>query len=228
MTSTNLGPVSKQGSPLGSARFAILSAITAFACCFVFYVALTAVGEAFVNDQFPETLTIKVEQLPILFPVHMLAGGLALLLIPLAILARQRPTVHRALGRIAAIDVSVAGLTAFPVAWIAPVSPWSAAGFMAQATVLMTLLGLGIWHIRHGRRAQHRACMLLMAATASGAIFFRIYLALWALLGDRRHFDLFYSCDAWLAWLVPLTLTAHLLRRHHRLPHRGIGGMRPS
>ena len=215
---SGLETVPSRGSPLGSARPVIVSALAAFVCCFVLYVALTALGEAFVNDQFPETLAIKLEQMPILFPVHMLAGGLALLLIPIAILVRKLRKWHRLVGRIAAIDVGIAGLTAYPVAWVAPMSPWSAAGFIAQASVWMTLLALGIWHIRHRRRAQHRACMLLVAATTSGAIFFRIYLALWALFGERRYFETFYAVDSWVAWLGPLVVTAFLLRRNILLP----------
>jgi len=226
MASTNLDPGSNTHSLAGVARFAILSVIIAFACCFVLHVALTALGEAFVNDQFPETLAIKLEQLPILFPVHMLAGGLALLLVPLAILARKRRTWHRAIGRVAAIDITIAGLTAYPVAWVAPISGWSAAGFMAQASVWLAFLSLGVWHIKHRRRDAHLACMLLMAATASGAIFFRIYLALWALLGTPRYFTAFYSVDAWVAWLGPLAVTAYLLNRTGRLPHRNMVGMR--
>ena len=216
MASTNPPSVSKTASLSRSARAVILSLLVAFACCFVLYVALTALGEAFVNDQFPEPLAIKLERWPILFPVHMLSGGLALLLIPLAILLRDRPEVHRVVGRIAAIDIMIAGLTAFPVAWIAPVSAWSGAGFIAQAVVWMSLLALGIWHIRHRRRARPRAYMLLAAATAVGAILFRVFLALWAVLGTPRHFVLFYSIDAWVAWLGPLTAMAWWLRRERR------------
>lgn len=195
-----------------SARAAILSIFGAIVLLFVADVARRAMAAAFVNGDFPEQLAIKVEQLPLIFPIHMLAGGLALLLLPAVIAVRRRPA-HRWIGRIAAIDVAVAGLTALPVAWVAPVSWWSGAGFIAQALVWMSLLAHGIWHIRHRRRARHRAAMLLMTATASGAILFRIYLAVWAIFGPREHFVLFYSCDAWLAWLGPLALTAWLLRR---------------
>lgn len=183
---------------------------------FVADVARKAMTEAFVNADFPEALAVKLEQLPLIFPLHMLAGGLALLLLPLVIAARRWPTWHRRLGRIAAVDVSVAGITALPVAWVAPVSRWSGAGFGVQALVWMSFLALGIWHIRNQRRAEHRAAMLLMTATASGAIFFRVYLATWAILGDQRDFVLFYSIDAWVAWLGPLGAMAWWLRRERR------------
>jgi uncharacterized membrane protein YozB (DUF420 family) len=187
------------------------------AALFVADVARKAIFEAFVHPDFPEELAIKVEQLPLIFPIHMLTGGLALLLLPAVIALRRRRPTHRLLGRIAATDVAIAGVTALPVAWVAPVSAWSAAGFIAQAITWMTLLAVGIWNIRHGRRGAHRRAMLLMTATASGAIFFRVYLALWAIFAGREHFVLFYSCDSWLAWLGPLVLTAYGLKRRWRI-----------
>ena len=198
-------------------RRAILTFSGAAAALFVADVARKAMAEAFVHDDFPEQLAIKVEQLPVIFPIHMVTGALALLLIPLTISLRRRPRWHRLFGRITALDIAIAGLTAFPVAWVGPVTAVSAAGFIAQAIVWTCLLAMGIWHIRHGRRAQHRRAMLLMAATASGAIFFRIYLALWAILSHRHNFELFYSCNAWAAWLGPLALTAYGLKRGWRI-----------
>jgi len=171
---------------------------------------------AFANDDFPESLAIKVELLPLIFPLHMITGGLALMLLPLAIGLRPRPAWHRLFGRIAAVDVLLAGATAFPVAWVAPVTVWSAAGFTAQATTWLSLLALGIRNICLRRVEAHRTCMLLMAATTSGAVFFRVYLALWAMLGARRQFETFYACDAWIAWLLPLALTALAIGRFDR------------
>lgn len=176
-----------------------------------------ALWSAFANDDFPESLAVKVELLPLVFPLHMITGGLALLLVPLAFALRHRPTWHRPVGRLAAADVLVSGLTAFPVAWAAPVTLWSAAGFTAQATTWLVLLALGIRAIRQRRVEAHRACMILMLATTSGAVFFRVYLAFWAMLGTRRQFDAFYACDAWIAWLLPLIATALAIRRFARV-----------
>jgi hypothetical protein len=53
--------------------------------------------------------------------------------------------------------------------------------------------------------------MLLMAATTSGAIFFRVFLGLWAKFGTMQHFEIFYALDAWVAWLLPLGTCALLL-----------------
>lgn len=164
-------------------------------------------------DDFPEELAIKAMILPVVFPVHMIAGGLALVLVPLAIALNRRPRWHRPVARLAALDVAVAGMTAFPVALVAPVTRLSAAGFCAQGTVWLVLLALALSAIRQGRVARHRALMLLMAAATSGAVFFRIYLALWAIFAQGQGYELFYALDAWIAWLLPTILMALWLRR---------------
>ncbi len=180
---------------------------------FVIYIAIQAVLSTFYNDEFPDSLAIKVELMPFLFPLHMMTGALALVLLPIAYALRRNSRWHRPIGRAAAFDVMVSGVTAFPVALIAPVTAWSAAGFSAQATAWLIFLGLGIYNIRRRNFAAHRACMLLMVATTSGAIFFRVFLALWAKYGSFRQFDTFYAIDAWVAWMLPLGICALVLRR---------------
>ena len=82
-----------------------------------------------------------------------------------------------------------------------------------QAVTWLTLLGLGLYSLWKRRFRAHRYYMLLMAAVTSGAVFFRIWLALWAILGDFRYYRLAYSIDAWIGWLLPLTLAIILLKR---------------
>jgi Predicted membrane protein (DUF2306) len=174
---------------------------------FVTYVGLRGISESWDNDRFPESLAVKLELMPLLFPLHMITGGLALLLVPTAIYFR-RTRWHKLAGRTAAADILVAGLTAIPVALQAPVTPVSAAGFTAQAITWMTLLGFGIWNIRQGRVAAHQACMLMLAAVTSGALFFRVYLALSKLIVPFKYFYVFYAVDAWIAWGIPLLVMA--------------------
>lgn len=170
---------------------------------FVMYVAVRGISESFDNEGFPEALAVKLELLPIIFPVHMVTGGLALLLVPLVLYLRGTRW-HRLVGRIAAIDILIAGITAIPVAVVMPVTNASAAGFVAQGITWIVLLGFGIWNIRVGRVASHRACMLMMAAVTSGALFFRVYLGLWKIFGVSKYFEAFYAFDAWIAWGLPL------------------------
>lgn len=190
-------------------RGGILAAIAAF----VIVTAFKALRAPWLVDDFPESLAVQAELLPLTFALHMIAGGLALLLVPLAIMLRKRRRWHRAVARLAALDVVVAGITAFPVALVAPVTMLSAAGFTAQGAVWLALLARGVAHIRAGRVARHRACMVLLAATTSGAVFFRVWLALWALYGSPRHFETFYALDAWAAWGLPLAIAALILQR---------------
>jgi predicted membrane protein DUF2306 len=178
---------------------------------FVIYVGLRGISESFDNEGFPEALAIKLELLPIIFPIHMVTGGLALLLVPLVLYLRGT-SWHRLVGRIAAIDIVIAGITAIPVAVVMPVTNTSAAGFVTQGIAWIVLLGFGIWNIRNGRVAAHRACMLMLAAVTSGAVFFRVYLGLWKVFGMPRYFDAFYALDAWVAWGLPLVGVAIWLR----------------
>lgn len=209
MTYSSVGKL-RTGGPLGRAVLGVI--LTAIAG-FVLYTAERALSAAYDSSDFPESLGIKVELLPVIFPVHMVTGALALILVPAALLLRKRRQWHRWVGRIAATDVLISGITAYPVAWVAPVTFWSSLGFSAQATLWLTLLAMGVAHIRNGRIAQHRACMLLMLAATSGAVFFRIWLALWAIHGSARGFETFYACDAWFAWALPVAGTAYWLSR---------------
>jgi hypothetical protein len=194
----------KQKLPASSAIWRLPLKLTIIAILlFVTYTALRAVTEAYDNDGFPEALAIKLELLPIIFPVHMVAGGLSLLLVPATILLRKTP-FHKILGRITAADILLAGVTAPFVAWAMPVTIVSAAGFTAQAIVWMGLLFAGIWNIRSGRIAAHQTCMILIAAVTSGALFFRIFLAFWVRFGDHHYFNQFYAVNAWIAWGLPL------------------------
>ena len=196
-------------------RRGMLAALVAF----VIYTALRGISESWDNEGFPESLAVKLELMPFLFPIHMISGGLALLLVPLAISLRFKRW-HKLAGRIAAADILIAGITAIPVALQAPVTKISAAGFTAQAIVWLVLLALGVWNIRQGRVKAHRACMLMLAAVTSGAMFFRVYLALSKLFIPPNHFYDFYAADAWIAWGLPLLAVAIWLGWEKRAKNR--------
>jgi uncharacterized membrane protein YozB (DUF420 family) len=178
---------------------------------FLALTAYRAIVASVDNNGFPNALALKVEALPIIFPLHMVMGGLALILAPLAIFMR-RTRWHKTAGRSTAAVVFLSGVTAFPVALVDPVTAVSAAGFSAQAATWLGLLGAGLWFIRHGRVKQHQACMLMMTAVTSGAVFFRIALAVWGQVGPPAYFWTFYAIDAWLAWALPLAVTASAIK----------------
>ncbi len=189
---------------------------TAVVCMFIITTALKAMSSTFYNDAFPENLAIKIELMPLIFPVHMFTGALALILLPIAYWLRRNSRWHKYVGRIAAFDVCIAGVTAFPVAFIAPITFWSALGFSAQALLWLICLALGIYFIRNRRMAAHRACMLMMMATTAGALVFRISHALWSHYGSILYFDEFYIINSWAAWLLPVVMCAAILRKQSK------------
>ncbi|MGE0024444.1 MAG: DUF2306 domain-containing protein [Hyphomicrobium sp.] len=169
---------------------------------------VVALAQSFGAIPLPFNLHVVDVRLPGVFKLHMLAGGAALLLIPLVILLRARRAWHRPLGRIAVGFVVVAAVTSFPVAYEST-SPFVARlGFVAQGSVWLALVAAGIGAIRRKERARHATLMLAMTAVASGAIWVRLTTAIatsWDL-----PFDPVYSCATWLGWLIPLALVLAL------------------
>jgi uncharacterized membrane protein YozB (DUF420 family) len=163
---------------------------------------LVAVGEGAGHVALPFNLYLVDQRLPGVFKLHMLASGLALVLIPLVVWVRRDRAWHRPLGRIAALAVLAGALTSLPVALASDSVAMARAGFFAQGIVWLALIGAGYHAIRQRRIQDHARLMLAMAAVASGAIWVRLTTAVatsWQL-----PFDPIYGCVAWAGWLVPL------------------------
>ena len=150
----------------------------------------------------PDVLLLVRQKLPLAFPLHMIASGLALIFIAIAAAARHWRGVHRAIGRIATLCVLIGGLTALPVALASEAGPVAQAGFFAQGLVWLSLLIAAVVAIRRGDAQRHARLMIAMAAVASGAIWLR--LALWLAIALQLPFEESYAFAAWAAWLLPL------------------------
>jgi uncharacterized membrane protein YozB (DUF420 family) len=146
-------------------------------------------------------------------------------LVPLALQFRGS-VWHKFAGRIAAADIVIAALTAIPVALENPLTNVTAAGFVVQAILWLTLLVVGVWNIKRGKIRAHQNSMLLMAAVTSGALFFRVFLAGFAAFGGHAYFKMFYSIDAWVGWGVPFALCLVWLIRSHYAARRECVGPR--
>jgi hypothetical protein len=164
----------------------------------------------------PHELFVVLQRQPLAFPLHMIASGLALILIPIAALARPWRGVHRAAGRLAAAAVTIGGLTALPVALASEATAPARAGLFAQGLVWLTLLALAVAAIRRGQR--HARLMLAMAAVASGAIWLRPIM--FAASRAGLPFDTAYAVATWIGWLLPLAVVAAATRstRQRTLP----------
>jgi len=72
--------------------------------------ALVAIALGLGLRPLPYELFAVLQRLPLAFPLHMIASGAALILVPIAAFARPRRGIHRALGRMAAAAVVIGGL----------------------------------------------------------------------------------------------------------------------
>ena len=163
----------------------------------------------------PYGLYLVAQRLPVVFPVHMIASGLTLLLIPVVITLRGHCGWHKALGRLAAGLVFVGGLTALSVASASEASLAARAGFFVQGIVWVTLMGAGIWAIRQRQIERHARLMLAVAAVTSGAVWLRF--ATVAAIQLNLPFETVYALAAWASWLVPLAVVAAARRFAVRL-----------
>lgn len=167
-------------------------------------VAMVAILEGAGEIPLPFNLHIVDLRLPAVFKIHMLASGLALLLIPAAIALRRRPQIHKPVARAASLAVIAGGLSSFPVAVLSDSVTVARVGFFAQGLVWMSLLGLGIYAVRTRQIALHQRAMLAMGAVATGAIWVRLITAV--AVKSPESFNAVYGLSAWAAWLVPLAL----------------------
>jgi uncharacterized membrane protein YozB (DUF420 family) len=167
--------------------------------------ALIAIASGLGLLALPYPLVLVLRRLPLVFPLHMIAAGLALILIPIAAAVRHDPRIHRPVGRIAAICVCVGAVTALAVAIASEASLATRAGFFAQGLVWLALLVAAVVAIRRHDRARHARLMLAMAAVASGAVWLRLTLS--GAMALELPFDTVYPVAAWLCWIVPLAVT---------------------
>lgn len=154
----------------------------------------------------PYELAMVDARLPGLFRVHMASAAAALVLVPTALLVRRRRRPHRLAGRTAAVAILIAGVTAVPVALAGVASPWTMAGFVAQALAWLCFLSLGYVAIRRGKVQSHGRAMLAVTAITSAAIWLRPAMVF------ARHadwpFETAYAVIVWASWLVPLAMVA--------------------
>src|SRR5262249_22175727 len=108
----------------------------------------------------PYELDQVLRRLPLIFPLHMIAAALALILIPIAALARHWRGVHRALGRLTAAAVVLGGVTALPVALASEATTVVRAGLFAQGVVWLGLLGVPVARIPRAGGTPPARCLV--------------------------------------------------------------------
>ena len=185
------------GAPLDLRLSASGSILLAICGVTMALVGAVAIGEALGLVEVPAALADGVaRRLPLTFSLHMAAGGLGLLLAPLAI--------------------ALAALTAVPVALASDANITARAGFLVQALAWLGCLVAGVRAIRGADTAAHRAAMLLATAIASGATVQRLMLWARAVFWPWSDFDAAYGAIVWASWLAPLAATGVWLARDFR------------
>ena len=167
-------------------------------------VGLVAIASGTGIIRLPLEMFLLSERLPVIFKFHMVTSAGALMLAPVVIALRNRPSIHRMLGRLLGAFVVAGGLSALPVAIFSSSNAIARAGFFAQGLVWLTLLTAGIHAIRHGNRGRHARLMLAMVAVTSGAVWFRVFTGLAIFL--QLPFEPVYAVSAWLGWIIPLAI----------------------
>jgi len=165
-------------------------------------IGLAALGSAFGKLPLPPPLAVLEGRLPFVFRIHMVAGGVGMLLVPLALALRHRPWVHRPLGRVTAAVLLIAAVAGLPSALLSEANGTARLGFAAQAALCVAALASG-WHaIRCRDAVRHARWMTRAAAILSGVIWLRLMVAAAVMLS--LPFDAAYAAIAWSSWLLPL------------------------
>lgn len=167
-------------------------------------VGVAALGSASGVPALPEPLAELDRRLPVVFKVHMAAAGLGLILLPWILLLRNRPSVHRMLGRIGASLLFLGAATALPSALQSEAVPLARLGFFTQGVLCLVFLVGGVRAIRRRDARRHAQLMARLSAVVFGVIALRALMAVAASLG--LPFDPTYAALAWLSWSLPLAM----------------------
>lgn len=188
-------------------------------------VGLTAIGSAAGLFSLPPPLALLNERLHTVFPLHMVTGGLGLVLLPLVLLLRRRAAWHRPLGRIAAALLLAAAVTGLPSGLLSEATGAARAGFAMQALLCGAFVALGWRAIRARDAACHARWMLRAAAVVSGVLWLRLAMPAAVGLWPWLSFDDAYAGIAWGSWSLPLAVVLLVQWRHR--PGPGAGLRRP-
>ena len=151
----------------------------------------------------PSTVVQRLHQFPVFGALHMLGGGLALLVGGLQFSSRlraARPNLHRWLGRLYLLGILIGGVSAIAAAPGATGGVVAACGFGLLGILWLYSGAQAYRAIRAGDIATHRAWMMRNFAMTFAAVTLRIYLGL--MTGPMGlTFEEAYPAVAWISWV---------------------------
>lgn len=154
-----------------------------------------------------------IENVGSILAVHMIAGGLAVLLVPLQVSRMWRRgdrRKHVYLGWALVPIVSIAAITTPPISFNMDYPFWSEAGFALGSVAWFTALVFGIWAIKTKQLVRHKRWMVMMAALSFGAVSFRLQLPLGRLIWDL---ETIFPYIGWTCWVPNVLVVAWWWRR---------------
>jgi uncharacterized membrane protein len=147
---------------------------------------------------------------------HILFAPLASALAPFQMnagLRARRPALHRWMGRLYTLSITVAALSALALVPTSVADSFARAGFVALALAWMGTTGRGIWLAMSGDLAAHRVWMQRSVALTFGAVTLRLIMA--PLMAMGWSVAQTYDITAWGCW-VPNLILLELWRRAPR------------
>lgn len=152
---------------------------------------------------------------PLAMYVHFLFGAIALVIgifqfRPLS--GRGKPRWHRYAGRVYVASCMFSGVAAIQMSFDSVGGPVAGAGFFMLGAFWLVITGLGFWHARSRRIADHRRWMIRSYALTFAAVTLRLQLGLFIPLFGFEFMDV-YAWIAWSCWVPNLLFAEWYVRR---------------
>lgn len=154
-----------------------------------------------------------IEGVGSILAVHMVAGGLAVLLVPVQVSRMWRRgdrRKHVYLGWALVPIVTIAALTTPPISFNMTLPFWSELGFAMGSVAWFIALVMGMWAVKTKRYVRHQRWMVMMAALSFGAVSFRLQLPILRIFWDM---DVVFPYLGWTCWVPNVLVVARWWRR---------------
>jgi len=193
----------------GQIAWGLIFLISAFHALYAFYM-----GSVELLSIFGLVTDAKLRAVPIVFVVHALAGGIALLVGPLQFnrrLLQSKRSLHHLLGKLYIVSIWLASIGAFWSALFFDVTVVSKIGFFLLAILWFSTTTIAYNRIRHRQVKAHREWMIRSFALSFFFVTFNIWVP--GLAGTSLPSEISYPLAVFLSWSLNLLVAEIWIRR---------------